>query len=157
MNTGSNNSITRTLLTQVIFNCLLTLHWKEAHAIRKSKRNLKELFILEVVSIFEKVTGKEICKFLDIPPSSMTEIAQIFSGEGLIESVSSKDGREKPWKLTPKGKECLEAHKCLLINSSEDITSGLESTEMVALNQLLEKISENQKRLLSDLFIAPLF
>lgn len=152
MDANQDKTSTGNLFAQIIFNLMLMSQWKQAHTVRRSDYNLSELFTLEIIGSFTKVINSELCKFLNLAPSSMSGITRKLCDNGLIKFLPSKDGRETPWELTPKGVSVLQQQKQVLASLPNDNISGLSADEIILLNQSLEKVYASQRCTITDLF-----
>lgn len=99
---------------------------------------------LRLLSKETQVTAGRISNYLDIKPSSVTQIINKLEETGMVVRVKSKeDARVVFVELTEKGKETLEERGAIFDGLNESLFQGFSEGELANLATYLEKIREN--------------
>ncbi len=105
---------------------------------------------LQLLRTKENVTAGSISEFLDIKPSSVTQIIKKLESAGMAERVKSEaDARVAFVKLTDKGKMSLEDRGKISINLKEELFKDFNEEELENLDEYLEKLLDT---ISSDVF-----
>lgn len=99
---------------------------------------------LRLLSKEKQVTAGRISTYLDIKPSSVTQIIKKLEETGMAVRVKSKeDARVVFVELTEKGKEALKERGAIFDGLNESLFQGFSEAELENLGAYLEKIREN--------------
>lgn len=109
----------------------------------KTDNTVKTLILLTQE---EQVTAGRISEYLDIKPSSVTQIIKKLESMSAVEKVkSSEDARVVFVEITPQGKQFLEDNSLNSATVTEGLFTGFSESELLQLNDYLAKIEENVK------------
>lgn len=108
---------------------------------RKTDNTLETL---QLLSKETQVTAGRISDYLDIKPSSVTQIIKkLEETEMAVKVKSTEDARVVFVEITEKGKAALEDRKNASVGLNDAIFQGLSETEIKDLLRYLQQIQEN--------------
>lgn len=92
----------------------------------------------------DKVTAGRISEYLDIKPSSITQIINKLEEAGTAERVkSSEDARVVFVRITDKGREALADRSSISTQLKDELCKGFSEEELEQLHLYLSRINEN--------------
>lgn len=99
---------------------------------------------LKLLANEEDVTAGRISEFLDIKPSSVTQIIKKLEAAGTAKREKSpKDSRVTLVTLTPTGRESLQEHSAFGSTLKDVLFQGFAEDELTALDAYLERMVDN--------------
>ncbi|MDH6363900.1 DNA-binding MarR family transcriptional regulator [Enterococcus sp. PF1-24] len=99
---------------------------------------------LQLLAKEEEVTAGRISEYLDIKPSSVTQIIKKLEEAGTAEKVKSqKDARVTYVKLTAKGRESLEYRGNISVNLRDELFKDFTEEELTKLDNYLARMATN--------------
>jgi DNA-binding MarR family transcriptional regulator len=99
---------------------------------------------LRLLSKEEDVTAGRISEFLDIKPSSVTQIIKKLEAAGTVERVKSEeDARVTFVRLTEKGWESIEDRGTISSSLKDELFRGFAEEELEKLDEYLSRIADN--------------
>ncbi|MFC0233860.1 MarR family winged helix-turn-helix transcriptional regulator [Vagococcus entomophilus] len=113
-----------------------------ANQVQGKKDNAFETLLL--LEKEEQVTAGRISEYLDIKPSSVTQIIKKLETNGTIERIKSeKDARVILIKLTEKGKDSILNRDTVSSGLIDELFSGFKEEEVDNLEEYLTRMIEN--------------
>ena len=99
---------------------------------------------LQLLAKEENVTAGRISEYLDIKPSSVTQIVKKLEATGTIERIKSEsDARVTFVVLTEKGRESLAERGAISTDLKDELFKGFSEEELQQLEAYLTRISKN--------------
>lgn len=99
---------------------------------------------LRLLAKEEKVTAGRISEYLDIKPSSVTQIIKKMEDSGTITRVKSQeDARVTFVKITDKGRESLDYRGTISTNLKDELFKGFTEEELEQLDDYLARMTAN--------------
>ena len=108
---------------------------------KKSDNAFETLYLLANET---KVTAGRIAEYLDIKPSSVTQIIKkLEDAKTAIRVKSEDDARITFVEITDKGRESIKDRGAISTNLCDELFKGLDENELVMLDSYLTRIDEN--------------
>ena len=93
-------------ISALIFRFNILRDWRDNHCAGETL-NFKETVILELISLYDRITATGLSKFLDQTQSSTKEVLDPLVERGHVGKGETKGGRNVPLYLTPLGFQTL--------------------------------------------------
>ncbi len=129
--------------------------WTKIHKAKRTDYSERQLFVLELIHGFPPITNSKLSTIFGLSASSVSEMVKRLMEDGLVEAErdrdrATRDGREKPLRLTTEGQEYLTELKQSGSARFDYLFKGIEPAKWRELLPLLCDIDQAAEAQVQD-------
>jgi len=103
---------------------------------------VSQMNILIAAAKMDTARPIEVCEYLHLDVSTLSRNVERMKARGWVEVVPGKDGRSKPFRLTPQGRKLLEKAVPAWSEAQQQVKKILGDGFVEHLNQTMKRVSK---------------